>query len=66
VATPQFIQVQTNEKLSNGTTKSRIKKALLLSFSSNSAKDWIFFNRQRTQRGKAHYDTPSGISPDYE
>lgn len=66
VATPQFIQVQTNEKLPNGTTKSRIKKALLLSFSSNSAKDWIFFNRQRTQRGKAHYDTPSGISTDYE
>lgn len=39
---------------------------MLLSFSSNGAKDWVFFNRQRTQRGKAHYDSSSGIPEDYE
>ena len=65
VAAPQFVQVQTSEMLSNGTRKTRIKKALLLSFSANAAKDWIFFNRQRTQRNKAHYDIPEGTPIEY-
>lgn len=66
VATPQIIQIQTQEKLSNGGIKTRIKKALLLSFSANAAKDWVFYNRQRTQRNKAHYDTPLGTPQEYE
>ena len=66
VAAPQFIQIQTQEKLTNGSIKTRIRKALLISFSSNAAKDWIYFNRQRTQRGKAHYDKPQGTPQEYE
>ena len=66
VATPQVVQVQTQEKLSNGGVKTRVKKALLLSFSSNAAKDFIHFNRQRTQRGKAHFDIPEGTPEEYE
>lgn len=66
VATPQTIQIQTQEKLSNGGIKTRVRKAVLLSFSANAAKDWVFFNRQRTQRGKAHYDTPQGTPEQYE
>lgn len=66
VSSPQIIQIQTQEKLGVGQWKTRIRKALLLSFSSNGAKDWVFFNRQRTQRGKAHYDSSSGIPEDYE
>lgn len=65
-AQPQIIQIQTQEKLSNGSIKTRVKKAVLLSFSSNGAKDWIFYNRQRTQRGKAHYNSPEGTPPEYE
>ena len=66
VAQPQIIQIQTQEKLSNGGIKTRVKKALLLSFSANAAKDWVFFNRQRTQRGKAHFDKPEGTPTEYE
>lgn len=66
VAAPQIIQIQTQEKLANGGIKTRVKKALLLSFSSNAAKDWVFFNRQRTQRGKAHFDKPEGTPTEYE
>jgi hypothetical protein len=66
VASPHIIQIQTQEKLNNGSVKTRVKKALLLSFSSNGAKDWIFYNRQRTQRGKAHYDIPEGTPTEYE
>lgn len=65
VAAPQVIQIQTQEKLANGGIKTRVRKALLLSFSSNGAKDWVFFNRQRTQRGKAHYDIPEGTPQEY-
>lgn len=65
VAQPQVIQIQTQEKLANGGIKTRVKKALLLSFSANSAKDWVFFNRQRTQRGKAHFDIPEGTPSEY-
>ena len=65
VSQPQIIQIQTQEKLSNGGLKTRVRKALLLSFSANAAKDWIFFNRQRTQRGKAHYDIPEGTPQEY-
>ena len=65
VATPQVIQIQTQEKLNNGGIKTRIKKALLLSFSANAAKDWVHFNRQRTQRGKANYDIPQGTPTEY-
>lgn len=65
VAQPQTIQVQTNELLSNGQRKTRIKKALLLSFSANAGKDWVHFSRQRTQRGKSHYDIPEGTPIEY-
>ena len=66
VAAPQIIQIQTQEKLSNGGIKTRVRKALLLSFSANAAKDWVFFNRQRTQRNKAHFDKPEGTPQEYE
>lgn len=65
VSAPQQVQVQFNEILANGNRKSRICKALLISFASNAAKDWVHFNRQRTQRGKANYDVPEGIPDDY-
>ena len=65
VAAPQTVQVQVNELLNNGQRKTRIKKAILLSFSSNGAKDWVHFSRQRTQRGKSHYDIPQGIPTEY-
>lgn len=65
VAQAQTVQVQTMEKLANGANKTRVRKALLLSFSSNAAKDFIHYNRQRTQRGKAHYDVPQGTPPEY-
>lgn len=65
VSQPQSIQVQTMETLANGQRKTRVKKALLLSFSSNAAKDWLFYNRQRTQRGKAHFDIPNGTPNEY-
>ena len=65
VASPQIIQIQTQEKLSNGGIKTRVKKAVLLSFSANAAKDWVFFNRQRTQRGKSHFDIPEGTPEEY-
>ena len=54
------------KKLSNGGIKTRVRKALLLSFSANAAKDWVFFNRQRTQRNKAHFDKPEGTPQEYE
>ena len=66
VAAPQIIQIQTQEKLNNGGIKTRVRKALLLSFSANAAKDWVFFNRQRTQRNKAHFDKPEGTPQEYE
>ena len=66
VAAPQVIQIQTQEKLATGAYKTRIKKALLLSYSANAAKDFVFFNRQRTQRGKAHFDIPEGTPEEYE
>lgn len=65
VAAPQFVQVQTSELMSNGLRKTRLKKALLLSFSANAAKDWIFFNRQRTQRNRAQYNIPEGTPIEY-
>ena len=65
VAAPQTIQIQTQEKLASGAYKTRIKKALLLSFSANAAKDWIFYNRQRTQRGQANYNVPNGTPIEY-
>ena len=60
VAAPQPIQVQ----MSDG-QKTRIRKAFLLSFSANAAKDWVFFNRQRTQRGKANYNVPENTPIEY-
>lgn len=65
VSAPQSVQVQTMETLSNGAKKTRIRKALLLSFASNAAKDWIHFNRKRTQRGKANFNVPEGTPMDY-
>ena len=65
VAAPQSVQVQTIETLSNGAKKTRIRKALLLSFAANAAKDWIHFNRKRTQRGKASFNVPEGTPMDY-
>lgn len=65
VASPQSVQVQSTETLSNGAKKTRIRKALLLSFSSNAAKDWIHFNRKRTQRGRAQYNIPEGTPMEY-
>lgn len=65
VAAPQSVQVQFNEELSNGQRKTRIRKALLLSFSSNAAKDWLHFNRQRTQRKKSNFNVPEGTPLEY-
>ena len=65
VSAPQSVQVQTIETLSNGAKKTRIRKALLLSFAANAAKDWIHFNRKRTQRGKANFNVPEGTPMDY-
>ena len=66
VAQPQSIQIQTNEMTIGGKMKGKTRKALLLNFSSNAAKDWIFFNRQKTQKGKANYDIPQHTPPEYE
>ena len=61
VAAPQAITIQATEH-----GKPKMMRCFLLSFSANAGKDWIFFNRQRTQKGKAHYDTPSNTPPEYE
>ena len=65
VGSPQTVQIQTQEKLANGMVKTRLRKILLLNFSSNAAKDWLFFNRKRTQRGKANFNVPSGTPDEY-
>ena len=65
VAAPQQIQVTTNEMTLSGKTKPGVRKAFLLSFSANAAKDWLFFNRQRTQKGRANFNIPSNTPPEY-
>lgn len=65
VASPQTVQIQTQETLSTGKVKTRLRKILLLNFSSNAAKDWIYFNRRRTQRGKSNYNVPNGTPDEY-
>ena len=61
VAAPQAITIQATEQ-----GKPKMMRCFLISFSANAGKDWIFFNRQRTQKGKAHYDTPTNTPPEYE
>lgn len=61
VASPQSISIQTAEH-----GKPKLSKCFLLSFSANASKDWIFYSRQRTQKGKAHYDTPTNTPAEYE
>lgn len=65
VAAPQPIQVATNEITLSGKSKPSVRKAFLLSFSANAAKDWLFFNRQRTQKGRASFNIPCNTPTEY-
>lgn len=65
VAEPQTIQIQTVETNLNGKRTPKMRKALLLSFSANAAKDWIHYNRQKTQKGRANYDIPQNTPSEY-